>query len=425
MSTIPITATLVNDLMETNAERELWQVVREHERPPYFFPDEGVGNRLNRAARVVTEGRITPNSDGSYGVEGSAGRHYLVTDSCSCPQSQKGKSKWCYHAVAVALYVEWRKRCAPAPVVLGTLRAGTAPMPTSTDDDEPIGNGFPIDDETLPLPLPPATVDERLAQMPVEAPRSHEEPTMPADESSYLPEPDTAPVTVLERPAPKAVVTRSREAQTDDLEAALATWSAERAIVQRFLKEQLTPGIDFYTLQFGGRESKPSLSKAGAEKVTGWLKLQASFVPDIGTWEMLGKPTDQVFYICTLRTRNGEIVGEGRGARSLKMDKGDINKAIKMAEKSSFVSAVLRTGALSDVFTQDLEDLKDDREEPAPTPPARTPSADLRQQIWAHIKQQAPDVTGREEAARWVKERTGYALVESNFAAILHALEVG
>ena len=42
--------------------------------------------------------------------------------------------------MAVALYIEWHKRLRPAaPVTLGTLRPGT-------------------------LPLPPVTVDERLAQ---------------------------------------------------------------------------------------------------------------------------------------------------------------------------------------------------------------------------------------------------------------------
>jgi len=41
----------------------------------------------------------------------------------------------------------------------------------------------------------------------------------------------------------------------------------------------------------------------------------------------------------------------------------DINKAIKMAQKSAQIDAVLRTGALSDAFTQDLEDVQEPDEQ--------------------------------------------------------------
>ena len=73
------TPQVVRDIVNNEEERTFWEVVRHHERPPFFFENEGVGNRLNRAARVVTDGRITPNSDGSFTVEGSEGRTYRVT----------------------------------------------------------------------------------------------------------------------------------------------------------------------------------------------------------------------------------------------------------------------------------------------------------------------------------------------------------
>src|SRR5262245_51810555 len=110
---IAVTPDVVNDIVETEAERQLWIVAKEHERPPFWFPEEGMGNRLSKAIRVVLDGRITPNSDGSYTVQGSEGRTYRVAESCSCPQSQKGKSKWCYHMCAVALYLEWCRRMTP------------------------------------------------------------------------------------------------------------------------------------------------------------------------------------------------------------------------------------------------------------------------------------------------------------------------
>jgi hypothetical protein len=375
--------------MHTDAERELWIIVKEHERPPYFFPDEGVGNRLNRAARVVAEGRLTPNADGSYTVEGSAGRTYRVADRCSCPNASRGKNHWCYHHVAVALYIEWCRR-----------------------------RQFLPGQEALPLP--PTTPDERLAHAPLAA---HEAlgDAMTEDPSPYIPEPDEATVAVLEPPRATRALTPA-PAQEDDLEQALATWTAQRKVVQRFLKQELHANVDYYQLKIGGKDTKPSLSKAGAEKVTGWLKLQASFAPDTGTWEMLGRPQDLVCYVCTLRTRSGEIVGEGRGARSVKKDGGDVNKAIKMAEKSSFVSAVLRTGCLSDVFTSDLEDMQD-TPEPQPRPPAQPSSAALRSQIWAWMQQHAPEVTSREAVTAWIAQETGYELHPNNYPKIMASLE--
>jgi hypothetical protein len=277
-------------------------------------------------------------------------------------------------------------------------------------------------------------------------PATPQEAPMADNESLYLPasEGEEAQVTVLAPPVPTPAL-RPRTPQVDDLEAALQVWTTERAVVQRFLKQELKANIDYYTLRIGGKDSKPSLSKAGAEKVLGWLKIQASFLPDTGTWEMLGRPQDLLCYVCTLRTRSGEIVGEGRGARSLKKDGGDVNKAIKMAEKSSMVSAVLRTGALSDVFTQDLEDMQEElgRGEgskgegskarggtptPAPSLPSQAPAKptgqEYRQRIWAKVQEFAPHVTTREAVEAWIHQETGYALHPDRYRDILESLEV-
>jgi hypothetical protein len=426
---VAVTPTVVQDIVDDVAERELWIVGKEHERPPYFHVGKGGDTRLARALRLCIDGRITPNSDGSYTVEGSEGRTYRVGDSCSCPQSQKAQSRWCYHAVAVAVYVEWQRRLRPlqplraplpAPVALGTLRAGTMPLP---HDDEALGNGYPVDDETLPLPLPPTTVDERLAAA-VDQCVTHalQEDRMADDDDGYIPEPERVSTAILEPPVATRALTPV--AQEDDLEQALTRWTAQRQIVQRFLKHQLIAGTDYYQLRIGKGESKPSLSKAGAEKVLSWLKWSASFTPDTGTWEMLGRPTNLVCYVCHLHTRSGEVVGEGRGARSVTKDNGDINKAIKMAEKSSMVSAVLRTGALSDCFTQDLEDMQEP--EPAkPTTSAKPTAADLRQRIWAKVQELAPDVKTREAVEAYIKEHTGMTLHPDLYEAIATRLYEG
>ena len=404
------TPTAVRDIVDDAVERELWVVGRLFERPPYFHAGKGGDTRLTEALRMCLDDKITPQSDGSYQVQGSGGRVYRVADSCSCPASQHAKSRWCKHAVGVAVYVEWQRRLHPmAPVALGTLRPGT-------------------------LPLGPVTVEERLAQAEawVATATLHDSTAlstnhMPQEtrmpENEYIPEPDIddAPVAIVEPPVATRAL-RPRAPQVDDLEAALQVWTTERAVVQRFLKQELKANVDYYTLRISGKDSKPSLSKAGAEKVLGWLKLQASFVPDTGTWEMLGRPQDLVCYVCTLRTRSGEIVGEGRGARSLKKDSGDVNKAIKMAEKSAMVSAVLRTGALSEVYTQDLEDLPDAEPIKAVTPTKPT-SQDLRQRIWHMVQAQAPEMRTREQVEAWIKAETGYDLHPDNYRAIINSLE--
>lgn len=392
MGTIPSVMSEVQAIVDTNAERELWVVGREFERPPYFHTNEGINNRLAKALRVVVEGRIHPHCDGSFTIEGSEGRQYRCAESCSCPYSQKSRTKWCYHMVATALYKEWCTRLGYA-----------AQQPA--------------------LALPPVSVDERLAQTPAttaQEPLGEEIASMADD--PYIPEPD-APGAVPEA-QPLSMRLTLQTPATSSLDApalrhAMQAWSAQRQVVTEFLRTHLREGVDFYSLRIKGRETKPTLSKAGAEKFLGLLQLAASFTPDLGTWEMLGKPTDQVLYVCTLQTRSGEVVGEGRGSRCLKQDGGDTNKSIKMASKSSLIDAVLRTGALSEVFTQDREP---DEEEP-PAPPARPSSGAMRQRIWALVKAADATITTREACEAYVQRVTGYALVPDHYGAIVTQLE--
>ena len=56
------------------------------------------------------------------------------------------------------------------------------------------------------------------------------------------------------------------------------------------------------------------------------------------------------------------MVADGVGARIIAQDNGDINKALKMAEKSAHIDATLRMAGLSEVFTQDIEDMMQQRE---------------------------------------------------------------
>ena len=424
MSSITETRTLVDEIVDNADERELWIVGRLFERPPYFHAGKGGDTRLARALRVCVEGRITPNSDGSYTVEGSEKRTYRCAESCSCPYSQQSKSKWCYHMCAVALYVEWQRRIRPArPVALGTLRAGTLPLPPTTVDERlatSVALGTMHDSTALQTHHTPQEDGYDVTQ---EELMASEE----ADDAQYIPEPNVPPVAVVDaperkeekkestRPLPGPVLLPSLDART--LEQSMQAWAEQRAVVKRFLQQELQEGSDFYSLRIKGRDTKPVLSKAGSEKFLGLLQLSATFTQDVATWTMLGNPEGTLCYVCTLHTRSGEMVGEGRGARTIGQDGGDINKAIKMACKSAQVDAILRTGALSDCFTQDLEDTA-----PEPVKSAQ-PSADLRRRIWNRMKELYPAVHSREDAETWIKTRTGMVLHPDNYVQILAHLE--
>lgn len=197
------------------------------------------------------------------------------------------------------------------------------------------------------------------------------------------------------------------------LEGKIAHWTQMRALLTAYMNQHLQEGIDYYTIIMGDKVSKPSLSKAGSEKFLSLFNLQARFHKDEETWEMLGRPAGVICYVCALYTKRGEFVGEGRGAREVAKDK-DINKAIKMAQKSAQIDAILRTGSLSDYFTQDLEDQQ--------TPETSTVRQQKRR-IVALLKQlglDPSDKTGYEEA---VRQFTELALLPVYYPEIIRRLE--
>lgn len=428
-----MTVTVLPEVMQDMAEsayRQQVYIVAETQMhvAPWLFEDEGWDkSRLKAAIELVCTGKVTQTAEGWH-VEGASREGYDLpgaTLACPCKAAAHNrKTSVCKHRVAVELARRVQQaypQDTPLPFGPVTVDERLAAAAHDAQARARALDALPLIAHREEGPVyttsegVPYTLDESTH---VRTPHTPQEDRMADDDAKYIPEPDDAPVATLEAPTPVPAL-RPRAPQVDDLEAALQVWTTERAVVQRFLKQELKANIDYYTLRIGGKDSKPSLSKAGAEKVLGWLKLQASFTPDTGTWEMLGRPQDLVCYVCTIRTRSGEIVGEGRGARSLKKDGGDVNKAIKMAEKSACVSAVLRTGALSDVFTCDLEDMQ---EEPAKI---TMPSAAMRTRIWELVQKMAPDVKTREEVERFIQDRTGCQLLPNQYAAILTALEQG
>lgn len=110
--------------------------------------------------------------------------------------------------------------------------------------------------------------------------------------------------------------------------------------------------------------SKPSLFKPGAEKICGMLGVTVRYptLPDYEKAALTGANLNQIIIRCEIVDASGRVVADGVGARVIAQDNGDINKALKMAEKSAHIDATLRMAGLSEVFTQDIEDMQHRRE---------------------------------------------------------------
>ena len=138
------------------------------------------------------------------------------------------------------------------------------------------------------------------------------------------------------------------------------------------IRQSLVEGTDFGRIHVVKRDkcdkgkycdndyhfSKPSLWKAGAEKISGILGLRVSW-PTLRAYEeriIRGETIVEILIRCELLNSDGVIIAEGIGGRSVGED-GNLNKALKMAKKSGQIDAVLNVGGLSEVFTQDLEDM--------------------------------------------------------------------
>lgn len=151
-----------------------------------------------------------------------------------------------------------------------------------------------------------------------------------------------------------------------------------RAALMQWIRDALVDGSDFGKIHVVGRNrckygkdcknpahySKPSLFKPGAEKICGMLGVTVRYptLPDYEKAALTGAQLSQIIIRCEIVDASGRVVADGVGARVLSQDNGDINKALKMAEKSAHIDATLRMAGLSEVFTQDIEDMMQKRE---------------------------------------------------------------
>ena len=152
-----------------------------------------------------------------------------------------------------------------------------------------------------------------------------------------------------------------------------------QAVIQQTLKQNHDFGI------VPGTGSKPTLLKPGAEKILMLLGLSSEYqiIEQVQDY-------DKGFFAYTVRcilTRNGTVITQGLGhcnsrEKKYTSDKQDLymlgNTCLKMAKKRAQIDATLTVAALSEIFTQDLEDM--DLQE-NPTESTYTPKTDNPSEI--------------------------------------------
>ena len=104
-------------------------------------------------------------------------------------------------------------------------------------------------------------------------------------------------------------------------------------------------------------ENRKVLGKSGAEKIGNAFGVVAVFSLDIETMQSF-HVEGLIAYRCDLLNKQNRIVAQGRGSAVLKDHEFNPNTTIKVCTKRSYVDSILRFSNLSDMFYQDLEDMR-------------------------------------------------------------------
>ena len=128
---------------------------------------------------------------------------------------------------------------------------------------------------------------------------------------------------------------------------------------QKLISTQFKQDHDFGIIP---RTTKPTLLKPGAEKIVMLMGITTEF-------EIMDSTRDfdngffQYCVKCKMK-KNGQVITEGIGTANTLESKYETqnpysidNTVLKMAKKRALVDGALMIGSLSDVFTQDIEDL--------------------------------------------------------------------
>jgi hypothetical protein len=128
---------------------------------------------------------------------------------------------------------------------------------------------------------------------------------------------------------------------------------------QKLVQSQLRQDHDYGIIPY---TKKPTLLKPGAEKINMLMGLTSAF-DIIESTRDFDKGFFQYQVKCMLM-KNGVVITEGLGTCNTKEKKyvdqdpySVDNTVLKMSKKRAFIDATLLVGSLSDIFTQDLEDV--------------------------------------------------------------------
>lgn len=188
-------------------------------------------------------------------------------------------------------------------------------------------------------------------------------------EAQPLPQPEPIPHT--------AITVSPLDLPAAQFKAGLDRRKANRELLMEWLRSALVEGVDFGRIHIASKDrcqfarqgrvkdcsdpahwARASLFKSGAEKITGMLGMTVHYpsLPDYEQAVLNGVALTTVMLRCELRDAHGRVVAEGVGARSVGQDYGDINKTLKMAEKSALIDSCLRLAGLSEIYQQYSED---------------------------------------------------------------------
>ena len=223
-------------------------------------------------------------------------------------------------------------------------------------------------------------------------------------------EPEPTTDVVVQPSGDTSISANPLDLPTEQFKDALDRRGANRDVLMKWIRNSLVEGIDFGRIAFkGGGRSKPSLWKAGAQKILGKLGVIANF-PTLNDYEGLAlnnKDIDKIVIRCELVNPSGECIATGIGARIVDEDRGDLNKALKMAKKSALIDSVLDMGGLSEIFTQDIEDMRhlhDDgsgHDSEYPTEPYGSQSKPQQEHEWSAESREQLIHFGKHKGKKW------------------------
>ena len=203
------------------------------------------------------------------------------------------------------------------------------------------------------------------------------------------------------QPPAQAELVHPLERTPADFKKALAVRGENRTTLVQWLRDALKPGLDYGKIHYVKKSvcnrgsacpdpchfTKDTLFRPGAEKICGMLGVTPTY-PNLTEYERAaieGRDIKAIILRCSLTAVNGQVVGEGVGARSLSQDYGDLNKALKMAKKSAHIDATLAMAGLSEIFSHPDVPPTGGAGEPEEEDPAVVPGGRFKGQPWSAV----------------------------------------